>query len=53
MILDLHSNDVACSIALKAKLGYVEGERKARDAWFDVSPEYRKGLHFLQMVKML
>eukprot|EP00729_Bicosta_minor_P001422 gene1422-15844_t len=49
---DLFSGRPSLS-AFYAKLGYVEGERKARDAWFDVSPEYRKGLHFLQMVKML
>ena len=35
------------------KHGYVEGERKARTEWFDVSPEYREGLYFVQMVKML
>ena len=35
------------------KLGYREKERKERDEWFDILPEFRNGLYFQQMVKML
>jgi hypothetical protein len=34
-------------------LGYHKGDRKPRDAWYDVLPEFREGLYFQQMVKML
>ena len=36
-----------------ASLGYTAGERKPRANWFDVLPEFRDGLYFQQMVKVL
>ena len=34
-------------------LGYKQGLRRERQEWFDILPEFRRGLYFQQMVKTL
>ena len=35
------------------RLGYEEGEKEGHETWYDVLPEFRRGMYFQQMVKAL